>query len=233
MRKNSLLPNPAQESNAEDRRGIICSLLIKWNTDDLRSIFMCAFPLTKVKGLEKGSWCGWVCLCWHYLDRGQSRALGSIPPPYRQHLVGKWRAAGAARWGNLWAGQDGALHWTAAKRRRKQKTDGKGRRFLGILLWKGYHAVRLRQFSPQIFIKQQLQVRHGTYRVNKRVSFLILITPGRCFRKNVARGRFYFSPWYFHFWEPNFLLYFLSFALYPIRTCSDNKNKLKCIQSVL
>lgn len=37
---------------------------------------------------------------------------------------------------------------------------------------------------------------YGFKRVNKRVSFPILITPGRCFRKkkNVARGRFDFSP---------------------------------------
>lgn len=162
MRKTSLRPNPAQESDGAESWGIICSPLMKWNTDDFGRIFIWAFLLTIVKGLEKGSWCGKVCLCCHYLDRGQARALGSIPLPYQQHLLGKWQAAGAARQGNLWAVQDGALHWTAAKRRRKQKTDGKGRLFLGILSWKGYHASRFRQFSPQIFIKQQTQVRHWT-----------------------------------------------------------------------
>lgn len=119
-------------------RGITCSSLIKLNTGDPRRIFlMWSFPLTRAKGLEKGSWCGWVCFCRHYLNRGQAQALGSVPQPRRQHLVGKWLAAGAARWGNPWAGQDGALHWTATKRRRKQKTDGKGKLFLGILSWKG------------------------------------------------------------------------------------------------
>lgn len=115
-------------------RRIMCSALIKRNKDDLRrTVLMWAFPLTRVKGLET-SWCGWLCLCCHYLDRGQVRALGSILLSHlQQHLVGKWPAEGAAQLGNLWEGQDGVLRWIATKRRRKQKTHGKGKLFLGIL----------------------------------------------------------------------------------------------------
>lgn len=43
----------ADKSDGKDRRGINYSLLI--NTDDLRSIFIYAFPLTRVKGLDKDS----------------------------------------------------------------------------------------------------------------------------------------------------------------------------------
>lgn len=47
------------------------------------------------------SWCGWVCLGCHYLDRGQAQALGSIPLPHQQQrLVGKGPAAEAAQRGN-------------------------------------------------------------------------------------------------------------------------------------
>lgn len=91
--ENQSAPKPNSEFRWGGTRVTMGSPLIKRNKGDLGIIFlMQAFPLTRVKGLEKISCCGGVCLCCHYLDRGQAQAQaqGSIPRPHlQQRLVGK------------------------------------------------------------------------------------------------------------------------------------------------